>query len=87
MILTIVATRDIKANAFAQPQFVQNIGHYMRAFSDEVNRKDENNLLWKHPEDFEIYELGKYDDNTAEFILHDKPKQLGVATNYVITKQ
>ncbi|QCQ84979.1 nonstructural protein [Blackfly microvirus SF02] len=86
MILTIVATRDIKANAFAQPQFVMNIGAFMRGFADEINREDPKNLLYTHTEDFELYELGEYDDATAKITLLETPKQIGVATNYKVKK-
>ena len=35
MKLHIVVIRDIKANVFAQPQFVANIGGFIRSFADE----------------------------------------------------
>lgn len=82
MKLEIIAVRDIKANCFGQPQFVPNIGAAIRAFGDEVNRADQNNPLYKHPEDFELFHLGWYGDGDAKFDLFDKPRQLAVATNF-----
>lgn len=82
MKLHIVVIRDIKANVFAQPQFVPSIGGFVRSFGDECQREDANNLMFKHPEDFEAYDLGWYGDGDAHFELHDKPKQIAAGSNY-----
>ena len=37
----------------------------MRSFRDEINRKDSNEDMARHPEDFELYELGSFDDSTG----------------------
>lgn len=78
MILKIVAVRDRAADVFGQPNFVASIGAAIRAFGDEVNRSgDPNNAFNKHPEDFDLYEIGEYDDSTAELI-PIKPRQLAI---------
>ena len=38
--------------------------------------------LAKHPEDFEVYELGWYGDGDAYFELLETPKQIAVGSNY-----
>ncbi|WNK14205.1 MAG: nonstructural protein [Microvirus sp.] len=63
MIQLIVAVRDVKVGAFGRPMFVASSGSAIRSFSDEVNRKHEENMLYNHPSDFALYELGKYEDN------------------------
>ena len=30
---------------------------------DEVNRPNDNNMLYKHPADFILYEIGTFDQN------------------------
>lgn len=70
MKLQIVCLRDIKTDAHTVPQFVPHIEAWRRAISDAINRPDSQaaNLDFvKHPEDFEAYHLGEWDDNTAEF--------------------
>ena len=67
MKLQIFAVRDRKTDQFANPMFLISKGHAVRHFADEINRKDENNILWKHPEDFELYELGSYNTETGIF--------------------
>jgi len=58
--------------------FVPSVGVAIRSFSDEVNRKDPENQLFNHPDDFDLYELGEFDDNTGLFALHDAPKLLSL---------
>lgn len=69
MILQICVVRDSAANCYAAPMFVPSIGIAVRSFGDEVKRVDANNQLNKHPEDFEMFHLGTYDDNTATFAI------------------
>lgn len=58
---------DKAAAAFGIPMFMQNKGVAIRSFGDEVNRKDQTNNLHNHPEHFELYELGWYDDSSGTF--------------------
>lgn len=83
MKMHIVALRDSAVNAFSQPQAVASIGGYLRGLGDEVNRKAENNQLANHPEDFEAFELGMYDDGTARFELLDTPRSIGRCADMV----
>lgn len=82
MKMFIVVIRDIKANVYAQPQFVASIGGFVRGFGDECQREAPDNIMSKHPEDFEAYELGWYGDEDAHFELHPKPKQIAIGANY-----
>lgn len=63
MILVIVSVKDTAAQAFGRPIFVPSTAVAVRSFRDEVNRKDSNEDMAKHPEDFELYELGSFDDS------------------------
>jgi len=38
----------------------------IRQFGDMVN--DENSQISKHPADYTLFELGEWNDNTAEFV-------------------
>ena len=70
----VVAVRDSAMNAFAKPIFVQSIGVATRSFSDEVNRKGDDNQLSSHPEDFELYQLGTFDEETGRFVNCEVPQ-------------
>lgn len=83
MLLAILATRDIVSNVHGIPMFVPHIGHAIRTFGDQCReRGDKNNVLGQHPEDFELVELGTYNDVTAQFELLDVPKQIATGANY-----
>lgn len=79
----IVCVRDRAADVYAQPHFVAATGVAIRGFSDEINRQDENNQLYKHPEDFDLFLLGEYDDQTGEFDCV-RPQQIAVGKDLVV---
>lgn len=83
--LVVVVVRDIKADLFGQPFFQASVGMAQRSFSDSVNQPGENNLLFKHPGDFELYHLGTFDDQTATFDLFERPSQLLLGSNCVVS--
>lgn len=83
MKLVIVVVRDRSADVFAQPMFVANRGSAIRSFADQVNdSRDEKNILNRHPEDFDLFELGTYDDSTGLFE-SGVPKQIAVGKDLV----
>lgn len=84
MILQIVCVRDRAADVFGQPNFTTSLGGSIRSFGDEVNRVDANNMLNRHPEDFELYHLGTYDDSSATFELLPKPRQIAIGKDCVV---
>lgn len=61
----ICAVKDRAINAFGQPFFEHTRGSAIRAFRDAVNQADANNQFNKHPEDFDLYQIGEYDENTG----------------------
>lgn len=85
MKLFILCVRDRSADCFGQPSFHTSIGAAVRAFKDEINRPAENNVMYKHPEDFDLYEVGIYDDSGATFDCH-APSQVAIGKDSVIAK-
>lgn len=63
MIMKICAVRDRAVDAFGQPFFVKAIGEAIRSFQDEVNR--EGSVFAAHPDDYDLYHIGDYDDSNA----------------------
>lgn len=78
----VYSIRDRAADVFGQPFFLPTNGVAIRVFSDEVNRADGNNNLNKHPEDFDLYYLGSFDDNDGSFDLC-KPQQIAIGKDLV----
>lgn len=78
----IVAIRDRAADVFGQPIFVANHGTAIRSFGDEINNKREGNALALHPEDYDLYSLGEFDDAEGSFEA-TRPTQIAVGKDYV----
>lgn len=81
MIQQILAIRDQAVDAFGRPMFVPAIGAGIRAFSDAVN--DGKSEYAQHPEDYELFHLGSYDDATGKFVQLDQPKSIALGRNLV----
>lgn len=79
MKLFIVIVRDIVANKFAQPQYVDALGSGERSFRDAC--EDKTTQIGKHPADYELYLRGTYDDDTGE-IEQEPLRQIAVGKNY-----
>ncbi|QCQ84643.1 nonstructural protein [Blackfly microvirus SF02] len=79
-----IATRDIVSNLYSVPMFVPSIGGAIRAFGDECQRDEKNNSLFQHPEDYELWHLGEYDDNNGTILVYsqEERKQIAVGANY-----
>lgn len=56
----VFAVFDLKALAYMQPFFSVNAGSAMRAFGDAVKKGDSPISL--HPEDYQLFEVGLWDD-------------------------
>jgi len=75
----VVAVFDRAAQLFGRPFFVQAPGQAIRSFTDEVNRKDDQRGEFaRHPDDFDLFHLGEYDDTHATFEILAKPRQLAL---------
>jgi len=84
MILKVFAVRDVKASAFLQPFYSPSVGSALRAFGDAV--ADTNCPFNKHPEDYVLYEIGIYDDSSAELAPNEVIKMMATASDFVNDK-
>lgn len=63
-----VSVFDRATQVFSAPQFVGAAAQALRGFRDQVNaRGDANNVVAAHPEDFDLFELGLFDDAAGHF--------------------
>lgn len=76
---------DSKMEAFNQPFFMNASGAAIRAFSDMVNGDKETNV-YKHPEDYTLFELGVYDDLEGKIESYDTPVSLGLGVTFKTEK-
>lgn len=72
----VCAVRDRAIDAFMQPMFVQATGQAIRAFMDECNRAD--SPIAAHPEDYDLYLIGEYEENSGLLVACTPPKMLAI---------
>jgi hypothetical protein len=73
MLQFVVSVKDRAADVFNRPFFVPHRNVAVRDFTDEVNRSAADNQLNKHPDDFDLYLLGVFDDNAGTFSMEEQP--------------
>ncbi len=73
MLQFVVSVKDRAADVFNRPFFVPHRNVAVRDFTDEVNRSAADNPLNKHPDDFDLYLLGSFDDNAGIFSMEEQP--------------
>lgn len=85
MISQIFTVFDSKTEAYMPPFFAPTLGAAIRSFSDTVQEKD--HIFNKHAEDYTLFHLGYYDDQTAIIENLKSPKSIGVAIEFLNTEQ
>lgn len=71
---------DSKARVFMSPFYVANLQVGARVFSEVAN--DAAHAFHKHPEDFTLYHLGSFDDESGKHDLLAQAVNLGMALNF-----
>jgi len=69
-------------NGFNRPMFAPTIGAALRAFSDEVQRGGDSQMS-AHPTDYELFQLGFWEDETGRFEQAPQPLSIGRAIDFV----
>nr|WAE43557.1 MAG: nonstructural protein [Microviridae sp.] len=82
MRLHIVSVFDKAAAAYNRPWFVPALGLAVRSFTDEVNRDAADNPMFAHPSDYELYDLGFFDDMSGIF---ESQKPVCLTTGSVVS--
>lgn len=65
--LVVVCVFDSAIGSFARPVFVPSVGAAVRSFTDEVNRQADENPMYGHPDDFALYKVAIFDDESGKF--------------------
>lgn len=70
---------DAKAEAWGQPFFVQSVGLAKRSFTEAAN--DAATAICKYAEDFSLWQLGSFDEQTGSLERLSVPVSLELAIN------
>jgi len=82
MEMQLISLRDSKGEAFTAPKAHKTIGEAERFLQHLVNNPAEGNFLHLYPEDFDMYHLGSFDDQTGKMKLFDSPRHLTKAISF-----
>lgn len=63
----VVSVYDRTAEAFGRPIYALNKNATIRDFIDECERNSPENLMYRHPDHFNLVLLGKWDDSNGKF--------------------
>lgn len=77
----IFAIYDNKAGTWMDPFYAQNNAVARRTFTDACN--DERSLFYKHPKDFELFQIGIWDDQKGTITPEETKDPMGTATDYL----
>lgn len=81
MISKVFAVYDAKVKTYSRPFQLQTAGQALRGWIDIAN--DKNTEIGKHPEDYTLFEIAEFDDESAKYTNLVTPKSHGVALEYV----
>jgi hypothetical protein len=76
----VLSVRDRATDSFGTPMFFVHMNQAIRSFSDEVNRAE--SIVSQHPEDFDLYLLGNFDQAKGLFYC-EAPRQVAVGKDLV----
>lgn len=74
--MNIYSIKDIKAKLFGQPFFSRNDASATRSIAVYLGKPNDGDPMAKYPEDFVLYRLGKFDDETGAIIPEETPVSL-----------
>lgn len=83
--LQVLAVRDRAADVYGRPFFTPSLGTAIRSFSDHLNGKEDSEMV-KHPEDFDLYHLAVFDDETGQFECLSQPKMIAIGKDTAIPR-
>lgn len=83
----ICSVYDRAAEMYGRPMFMPAVGSAIRSFSDEINRAAADNEMYKHPDDYDLYQFGSFDDSDGTFSVVPKPSVLIRGKDAVIAKE
>lgn len=61
----IVSLKDCATQSFGTPFVVNAPAQAVRSLRDEVNSKESTTDIRRHPEDFELYQIATYEEDTG----------------------
>lgn len=80
MELEVFSVYDTKAQAYLPPFFLHNTAMALRIFQNCAN--DTGHTFGTNPEDYCLFHIGMFDDDTGSLTALQTPKSLGLAQEF-----
>lgn len=80
----IMTIKDRAVEAYQPIACTRAEGEAIRGFQDAINNP-QNGILYNHPDDYDLYLLGTFDDETGEITAH-APQKLADGKQMKITQ-
>jgi len=74
MVKTIVVLKDTAAQVFSQPMFVPTTAVAVRSLREEMSNPNATSDVARHPDDFELYNIGTYSEDDASLAPLSEPQ-------------
>lgn len=84
MVMRVLSVFDSASGVFARPIFVASVGAGLRMFGDEVNRVAADNVMNGHPSDFQLFDLGTFDDVAGVFSQSEMPLRIATGSEFKV---
>lgn len=81
MLYSVFAVYDTGIQTWMPPIYARNKGEMLRQFVDAVNNPESK--IAKYPADFVLFELGTWNDESADFSLLASPVKMGIAIEFM----
>lgn len=81
----LLSIRDSKADYYNQVITLKTVDEGVRAFGELV--ADNRSMISKHPEDFDLYHIGEFDDQNGRIMSWDSPRHIMKASHHPILKK
>lgn len=85
MFLKMFTVFDSKAAAFLQPFFAPTTAVAIRSFSQAARTQGHD--FNQYAEDYTLFELGEFDQETAKIMLRDTPTSICLASTVLASEQ
>jgi len=83
--MKILSVFDSKVQAYSTPFFMRTRAEALRGWQEVVN--DPSTAFNKHPEDYTLFELGEFNEDTGAIKPLETPNPIGKAIEYKINKE
>lgn len=85
MVHKVFTVKDTKGGMFLAPMLTRSYGEAERTFKQATANPD--SLISKYPEDYDLYYLGEFDDESGHFALKPAPEHVVNASQVAIREQ